>query len=231
MTVAPERLKRVPDRLLAALHRAGMPEAEIHQTYALDGADVARALAQAAEPLSIADLNYLPEDGCRYELWKGELIRKSPSKRRHAASAGRLVRYLGAYLDQHPIGEISIAEGGFHAGPEESLYCPDLAYVSNTRLDQAPLDEFYPFAPDVAVEVWSPDNTEAEMEQKAANYLAHGARRVWLLRPQDRTVRVHRSDAPVQTLQKDDLLTGDDILPGFSVRVRDLFPEAPHLSR
>jgi Uma2 family endonuclease len=151
-------------------------------------------------------------------------VRMSPSKRRHSVAAGRLVRRLSVYLDQHPLGEISIAEGGFRAGPGQTLHCPDVGYTSNERAAQAPLDEFYPFAPDVAVEVWSPDNTEKEMSQKAANYLAHGSRLVWLLRPQDRTVRVHRPDGAVQVLQASDSLSGDDVLPGFSVPVSVLFP-------
>jgi Uma2 family endonuclease len=231
MAIAPEKLKRVPGRLLAALHRAGMSENEIRQAYGLDRADLADVLSQAPNPLTVADLDFVPDDGYRYELWEGELTRMSPSKRRHAASAGRVVRHLSTYLDQHPIGEISIAEGGFRAGPDESIYCPDVAFVSNERLAHAPLDEYYPFSPDLAVEVWSPDNTEEEMSQKAANYLAHGGRRVWVLRPQDRTVRVYRPDAPMQVLQGDDLLTGDDILPGFSVPVSALFPKAPRRSK
>ncbi len=63
------------------------------------------------------------------------------------------------------------------------------------------------------------------MSDKAANYLAHGGRLVWLLRPQDRTVRVHQPNAPVQTLRDGDLLAGEEVLPGFSVPVSDLFPD------
>jgi hypothetical protein len=76
---------------------------------------------------------------------------------------------------------------------------------------------------DYAIEVWSPANTEDEMNQKAANYLAHGSRLVWLLRPQDRTVRIHSLDGPVQVLRDSDLLSGEKMLPGFSVPVSGLF--------
>jgi Uma2 family endonuclease len=224
MAIAPDRLKHVPNRLLGALHRAGMSEAALRETYGLDPESLSRALVQPAERLSIADLDYLPEDGYRYELWEGELVRMSPSKRRHGGCAGRVAQYLGAYLVQHPIGEMSVAEGGLRAGPGETVFCPDVGYTSNERAAEAPLDEYYPFAPDLAVEVWSPDNTEREMSEKAAHYLAHGGRLVWLLRPQDRTVRVHRADAPSQTLHSDDPLSGEDVLPGFSVPVSSLFP-------
>lgn len=223
MAIAPEKLKRVPDRLVVALYRAGVPADAIRQAYCLDAPALARALAHPPEPLKIEDLDLLPDNEYRYELREGELVRMSPSKRRHSRSAGAVAKYLGAYLVQHPLGELCVAEGGFRSGPNETLYCPDVAYVSEERAATVPPDEYYPFAPDIAVEAWSPDNTEDEMNEKAANYLAHGARAVWLLRPQDRTVRVHRSGRPVETLQAGDLLTGDEILPGFSVPVSDLF--------
>src|SRR5947209_2700286 len=194
MAIASQKLKQVPDRLLAALHRVGVSEAALREAYGLDAGAVARALAAHPEPLRVEDMALVPDDGYRYELWDGELVRMSPSKRRHAVSAGRLVRHLSVYLEHNPIGEISIAEGGFRAGPKQTLHCPDVGYTSNERAAQAPLDEFYPFAPDIAVEVWSPDNTERGMRRKAANYMAHGSRLVWLLRPQDRTVRVYRPD-------------------------------------
>jgi hypothetical protein len=62
MAIAPEKLNEVPDRLLAALHRAGMPEERIREVYHLNRAAVARALARAPERLTVADLEYLPHD-------------------------------------------------------------------------------------------------------------------------------------------------------------------------
>lgn len=224
MAIAPEKLRQVPDRLLAALHRAGMPEEALRQTYGLGAEALAQALQRPRERLNVEDLEFLPENGWRYELWEGELVRRSPSTPRHGRCAGRVARHLGAYLVQHPLGELSVAGGGFRAGPDQTLYCPDVAYVSAERTATVPLDEFYPFAPDIAVEVWSPDNTEAEMNQKAANYLAHGSRLVWLLRPQDRTVRVHRLDGSVQVLAASDSVSGEEVLPGFSAPVGALFP-------
>jgi Uma2 family endonuclease len=129
----------------------------------------------------------------------------------------------GFYLEQHPLGEIYVAEAGFRAGPRESLYCPDASYVSAERDATLRDNEFVPFAPDIAIEVWSPEDTEEKLATKTTHYLAHGARRVWVLRPQDGTVRVYQLDGPSQVLHGDDLLTGDEVLPGFAVRVGDLF--------
>jgi Uma2 family endonuclease len=224
MAIAPPKLKAVPPRLLAALHRAGVSEGELRRAYKLDAATLVQALARSPEPLLVDDMDFVPDDGHRYELWEGELVRMSPTKRRHTDSTGMIVKHLGAYLLQHPLGEICVAEGGFRAGPNESLYCPDAGFVSHERRATVPLDDYYPFAPDIAIEVWSPDNTQRQMGRKVTHYLERGSRLVWVLRPQDLTVQVHRLGAPMDLLRTDAFLTGEDVLPGFSVLVRDLFP-------
>jgi Uma2 family endonuclease len=221
MALAADKRRRVPSRLLAALLRAGAPEDEIRRYYGL-GPDEPIPTGPT-EPVCVEDMELVPEDGYCYELWEGELIRRSATTRRHGAAAGAIVGYLHLYLTQHPIGTVYIAETGFRMGSRSTLYCPDAAYVSAERESAVGPDEFFPFAPDIAIEVWSPDNTERKIATKVRDYLAHGAKAVWDLRPQDRTVRVHRPSTPVQTLQEADLLT-DDALPGFSARVGDLFP-------
>jgi Uma2 family endonuclease len=221
MTLAAGKLRRVPARLLTALLRAGAPEEEIRRHYGL-GPDEPMPTGPT-EPVRVEDMELVPEDGYRYELWEGELIRRSATTRRHGGSAGAIVRCLHVYLTEYPIGTVYIAETGFRMGSRSTLYCPDAAYVSAEREAAVGPDEFFPFAPDIAIEVWSPDNTERKIATKVRDYLTHGAKAVWVLRPQDRTVRVHRPSTPVQILQEAELLT-DEELPGFSVRVGDLFP-------
>jgi Uma2 family endonuclease len=222
MPLAADKLRSVPPRLLAALRRAGAPEDEIRRHYGIGPNDPIPT--GPAEPLRVEDMELVPDDGYRYELRRGDLVRMSATKRRHGAAAGAIVGRLHVYLAEHPIGTVYTAEVGFRMGAELTLYCPDAAYVSTEREATVSPDDFFPFAPDIAIEVWSPDNTERELAEKASDYLAHGAKAVWILRPQDRTVRVQRPDTPAQTLHAADLLT-DDALPGFTVRVGDLFPE------
>jgi Uma2 family endonuclease len=221
-TAAKPGSRSAPPRLLAALRRAGASEEEIRQYYQL--APEVPIPEDLAEPLRVEDLGWLPEDSYRYELWEGRLVRRRASKPRHGAAAGRVVGHLFVYLLQNPVGEVFVAEAGFRAGPGETLYCPDASYVSNERLATAPLDEFAPFAPDIAIEVRSPDNTQRQLETKARHYFEHGAQRVWILHPRHKTVRVYRPAGPPQTLHADDTLSGEEVLPGFAVRVGDLFP-------
>jgi Uma2 family endonuclease len=221
MALAADKRRRVPARLLAALLRAGAPEEEIRRYYGLGPEEPIPT--GPTEPVRVEDMDLVPDDGHRYELREGKLVRMSATKRRHGAAAGAIVRYLHIYLTEYPIGTVYIAETGFRMGSRSTLYCPDAAYVSAEREAAVGPDEFFPFAPDIAIEVWSPDNTERKIAAKVRDYLTHGAKAVWVLRPQDRTVRVHRPSTPVQILQEADLLT-DEGLPGFSVRVGDLLP-------
>ena len=82
-----------------------------------------------------------------------------------------------------------------------------------------------PHLPDLAVEIKSPDDTVKEMREKAAYYLAHGVRLVWLVYPHKRLVEVYRPDADVEILAVGDVLTGGEVLPGFSIPVADVFAD------
>lgn len=214
---------RVPDRLLIALLRSGAAPEVLQQRYGVSKKKLVALKSRATEPLLPDDLEHVPQDGYRYELWRGELIRMSPSKIRHGFDSGRLAVKLGAYLDARPLGQLLVAEPGFRVGPEASVISPDLAFIHKDRLRLFPPDEFGPVSPDLAVEVISPSNTGIEMGDKVAAYLSGGARLVWVLDPTPLQVRVHRADGTTTLLGADDALTGEDLLPGFSVLVRELF--------
>jgi Uma2 family endonuclease len=222
MALVSEKATSIPTRLLAALGRAGMPACDIAEVYELPPEVVARALASAPEPVEIEDVEFLRDDNHRYELWEGEIWRMSPTKKRHGRGTARVMRSLGRYLDHNPIGELYTAEVGFRGGPRRFL-CPGAAYVSNERDAPVDDDDFFPYAPDLAIEVLSPDNTRPKVRRKARAYLASGGLLVWALDSRRRTVTVWRPEAEPQTLTEEDVLSGEEVLPGFSVRVVELF--------
>ncbi len=78
-------------------------------------------------------------------------------------------------------------------------------------------------APLLAVEVHSRSNTRSELEAKAARYLEHGTQMVWLIYPRTQSLELHVADGPPQTLRGDDIIDGAAVLPGFRIRVRDIF--------
>ena len=222
MSLSLEKATAVPARLLAGLHRAGMSIDDIAQVYDLQTDVVSAAAALPFEPLCLDDIDLLRDDDHRYELWEGELWRMSPTKKRHGRGAARIAGQLLRYLELNPIGSLYITEVGFRVGPGPRLVCPDVAYVSHERDAPVGDDEFFPYAPDIAIEVLSPDNTGPKVRRKARAYLANGARLVWAMASRRRTVTVYRPGEEPQLL-RDDVLSGEDVLPGFAVRVADLF--------
>ena len=132
---------------------------------------------------------------------------------------------IGSLLHEHVstrgLGVCCGAETGFIL---RVVRAPDAAVVAAHRIpDTGVPDSYWPFAPDLAVEVVSPSDRLADVQAKVAEYFAAGARQVWVIDPASRTVRAHRSAGDVQVFDVDGTLTGDDLLPEFRCEVRRLF--------
>ena len=116
------------------------------------------------------------------------------------------------------------AETGFKiASNPDTVRAPDVAFISTAGLGPAPARSYRPGAPDLAVEVVSPDDTPREVAEQVEDWLRAGATHVWVVSPAPRTVSVHRPAAPVQVFANGDLLAVDDLLPGLRLRVADAF--------
>ena len=85
-------------------------------------------------------------------------------------------------------------------------------------------NSYFDVVPELVVEVASPSETRAAVQEKAAMWLSFGVVLVWVAHPDDRTVDVYRPDSPVVTLTENDNLIGDPVLPGFTLPVRQVFP-------
>ncbi len=155
-----------------------------------------------------------------FELVDGEIVEKvaSYTPSRIALKVGR---FIGNWLDEHPIGSVTGADGSYIMA-EAQVYMPDVGYISKARMPQAPEREV-PMPPDLAVEVKSPTDSLRELRRKAENYIAFGTRLVWLVLPESATVEVYEGANDVVTLTRDDTLTGGAALPGFTMPVRTLF--------
>ena len=169
--------------------------------------------------------SYGPGGDRRYELIRGELKEMSPTKPLHGIICARIAFHLFGFVGERNLGEVFGAETGFLLESDpDSLVGADAAFVSNERL--APVerfDKFFPFAPDLAVEVLSPSNTVQEIDEKVALYFAAGSRLVWVFNPKRHTVAVYRSPLDVRILGGADALDGGDVLPGFKLPIADIF--------
>ena len=166
-----------------------------------------------------------PSGGKRYELVRGALRVYEPAGGRHGEIISTLSGLLFMYLRSHPIGALLSADTGFTLEREpDTVRAPDIGFVSAARIPPEGIgDKFINGAPDLAVEVLSPGDSIAEAEEKVAEYLRTGARMVWMVNPKHRRVTVYRADAPSRALDESERLDGDDVLPGFSCSVRDIF--------
>ncbi len=182
-------------------------------------------------PMTADELLRLPDDGWRYELVDGVLVRMAPTGFEHAKLVHRLDKALGDYVDPRGLGAILTGEPGFtlsQAGKPDVVLAPDIAFVTAERLPLAvaPGASAFPrFAPDLAVEIASPSQYKPEMADKAKVYLSASVQLVWVIWRDTKTVDVWRpgSDAPEVTLALGDALDGLEVAPGFRYPLAELF--------
>jgi Uma2 family endonuclease len=172
-----------------------------------------------------AEFMALSRDGHRYELVNGELIDVGNSGAKHGYVCSILMIILGGYIYSQKIGAIFDSSTAFRlkSGNKRS---PDFSFVAKDRLqglEELP-DGFLEGAPDLAVEILSPSNTVEEIHDKLVEYFDNGAQLVWVIHPKEHYVLVYRSSVqPDRLLKSTDLLDGEDIIPGFTLPVANLF--------
>jgi len=157
----------------------------------------------------------------RFELVNGDIVEKTPTQL-HAYIIQMISGFLFVFLRQNPLGYALIeARYRLPTDPMNDLI-PDLSFVTQAR---GPLVRSgpAPYMPDLAVEAQSEGQSDKFMWDKAQLYLAHGTRMVWLIYPTRPIIEVLTA-TDRQLLTVNDQLTGGDVLSGFSVAVRELFP-------
>jgi Uma2 family endonuclease len=162
---------------------------------------------------------------CRLELIRGALKVMSPSKPLHGIVCARIAAALINFVETNDLGVAFGAETGFVVERDpDSVLGADAAFVSHERLATVEdFDKFFPYAPDLAVEVMSPSNTTREMDKKVALYFGAGARAVWVFDPKKKTAAVYTSPTDARVLNEQDALEGGEVLPGFRLELSKLF--------
>ena len=161
------------------------------------------------------------------ELVEGEIIEMSKAGGLHGQITMLLSLKIANYVVDRKLGIVTSAETGFilERNPDgrDTVRALDIAFLSIARVPAVLPDHLVDVAPDLAVEVISPSNKATDMHRKIRQLLAAGTSLVWIVHPETRTVEVHtRSGA--STLEEGDKLSGGDVLPGFELPVREIFP-------
>jgi Uma2 family endonuclease len=174
--------------------------------------------------MTAKDLLNLPEDGWKYELVRGELVRLSPGKPKHGKTIAKMARIIGNFVETHQLGTTYTNDTGFVLEHEpDTVRGPDVAFVAKKRIPpEGEPDEYWDIAPDLVVEVPSDNDTRKEVQDKVTEYLKAGVRLVWVVDPKKRMVEVHALSSK-RILKETDTLTGGRALPGFRCKVADIF--------
>lgn len=176
-------------------------------------------------PHTVADFMALPQDGRRYELVDGELVDMGNSGAKHGNVAIALSAALFDIVRAQRLGALFDSSTAFIM-KSGNLRSPDISFVDKQRLrglDELP-DGFLEGAPELAIEILSPNNTVEEMHAKLVEYFENGSQLVWVIHPNERYALVYRTaNEPERLLKSTDGLDGEDVIPGFSLPVAELF--------
>lgn len=183
-------------------------------------------MAVSVEASTAETLLRLPRGNWRYELLRGELLRMSPAGHVHGRIAARFTARLAPFVEEEGLGEVFAAKTGFllRRAPDTVL-APDVAFVTALRMRAVPADAegFFPGAPDLVVEVASPSDAAPRVEQKIADWLAAGTQVVIIVEPAGKRVVIRRNVGNEQVFGLAATLTVPELLPGWSLRVDQLF--------
>jgi Uma2 family endonuclease len=162
-----------------------------------------------------------------FELVHGVLVEKEMGAY-ESLLASELIRQLGNFVKPRKLGTV-LGEAGLLRLATGDVRIPDVAFLSikNFPKGRFPKEKIAPITPDIAVEVLSDSNTRREMTDKLNDYFAGGTRLVWYFDPKKRQVDVYDGPQSRRTLTEHDTLDGGDVLPGFEMKLFDLFNELP----
>lgn len=167
-------------------------------------------------PMTADELLHAPIPNKRSELVRGVLVVREPAGSMHGIVAMNIGAELRNYAKRTGAGAVFAAETGFKlATNPDTVRAPDVAFVARERVPPRGARGFPALAPDLVVEVLSPDDRPGEVLAKVADWLSAGTRLVWVVDPERRLARVYRDDGSEALVPEQGTLDGEGVLPGF----------------
>ncbi len=166
-------------------------------------------------------------DGPICEVIDGILVEKVMSSY-ESVLAGLILQWLNAFLEKHPLGVALAPDGMLRILPKRTRV-PDVSFIRWERFPKRklPRDRVFAVAPDLAIEILSLGNTPTEMDLKLKEYFRAGVSLVWLIDPERRTAKVYTSLDDFTAVRESGVLDGGEVLPGFRIKLKDLFSRVP----
>ncbi len=163
----------------------------------------------------------------RAELVEGRIIEMPPPQNAHGRCEGNIYFFVSSHVRKHKTGKVFVGESGVYVRRDpDTVRGMDVAYISNERWAKQPdPDSYLEIAPDLIVEVLSPSDSWNAVMTKLREYFAIGVRLVWVADTEAHIVYAYRSPTDVREFKEGEELPGDEVLPGFSVAVTELFAD------
>ena len=161
------------------------------------------------------------------ELVDGQLVEREMSQESDMVG-GRILRILGNFLDEHPLGYLNVAQGSYQIFPDDPdrVRIPEVSFTRRDRFaPSGPSRGHARVAPDLVVEVISPNDLVVQLKAKIEEYRSAGVPLLWIVDPDSRTVDVLGGDRTAITLRSDDWIDGGAVLPGFRCQVKSFFKD------
>ena len=175
--------------------------------------------------LTADDLLKLPDDGLRrYELLDGVLVELPLCGALHGQTAAQLGFVLNSFVKSRDLGQVLAGVGVILRRNPDRVRAPDLCFLVSERIpaEHVP-DGYLEIVPDLVVEIVSFNDTAADVQDRIEEWLRAGARLLWVVYPETRSVIAFRSFNSGRLYWETDTLDGDPVLPGFTYPVADLF--------
>jgi Uma2 family endonuclease len=159
----------------------------------------------------------------RTELVRGQLLVREPAGPWHGMIAARLLGAIISYTQANDLGEVFAAETGFTLFRQpDTVRAPAVAFIRRERVPGPMTRGYWPIAPDLAVEVLSHDDRQGEVREKVVDWLRAGSSLVWIVDPVRRVAHVHRANETTTFIDEDSALSGENVLPGFVLPLKDV---------
>ena len=183
------------------------------------------AVANEARRYTPEDLLAMP-DGKNYELVRGRLVERNMGAESSWIGT-RLTSRLDRFCEEHDLGTVWGADNGYECFSHAAglVRKPDLSFIRRGRLpgDIVPVG-WIRIAPDLAVEVVSPNDSAEQLQEKLDDYRRAGVPLIWVIYPRARMAYVLHPEGPPVELRESDILSGEDVIPGFRRPLSEILP-------
>ncbi|MBI4582899.1 MAG: Uma2 family endonuclease [Planctomycetes bacterium] len=161
----------------------------------------------------------------RCELIRGEIIDMTPVGGEHGSIQINLAIHVGGHIKSQDLGAVSGGETGYKLESDpDTIRAPDLGFVVKARLPEGGVPKkFWPFQPDLAIEIVSPSDSYEDVELKVREWMQAGTREVWVVNPRLKEIKIHRPNQPAKVFRSGEILQSHELLPGLSLKIGDVF--------